>query len=97
MKLRRTPEAQADLEAIIDYIAEEQQNPDAAWDVLQCIEQAFDRIQRQPYIGRENRRYNTRELTIAGLPLCVVYQITDDAIEVLMIFHESKDPNKKYK
>jgi plasmid stabilization system protein ParE len=95
MKLRRSSEAQRNLANILEYIAVEQQNPIAAWDVLERIERTFEVLLDQPQIGRRSERPNTRKLTIAGLPFCVIYRIAGDTIEVLTIFHESQDPEKK--
>ena len=96
MKLRLTARAYRDLVSITSYIAEEQQNPQAARVVLDRIERTFTRIQTMPYIGRTSVRPDTREFTIAKLPFSVVYRIRTDTVEVLTVFHTSQHPDKKF-
>ena len=95
MKLRFTRRAYDDLVNIDHYIAEEQQQPRTAKAVLEKINRTLHRIQDMPHIGREGYFSATRELTIAGLPFCAVYRINKDTIEILTIFHESQNPDKK--
>ena len=64
MKLRRSSEAQRNLANILEYIAVEQQNPIAAWDVLERIERTFEVLLDQPQIGRRSERPNTRAPTL---------------------------------
>ena len=95
MKLRLTSRAHRDLLSITSYIAEEQQNPQAARIVLERIEHALARIQTMPHIGRESARPDTRELTVSRLPFIIVYRVRTDTIEILTVFHTSQDPDKK--
>ena len=96
MRLKLTARALRDLANLTSYIAVEQQNPQAAWSVLERIELALERIQTMPYIGRECALPNTRELVIANLPFSVVYRVRTDTVEVLTVFHTSQDPDKKF-
>ena len=95
MKLRLTSRAHRDIENIATYIGEEQHNPNVAKKVLKRIESVLDHICSFPYMGSASAKPNTRELTITGLPFCIVYRIAADAVEVITVFHESQNPSKK--
>lgn len=60
-----------------------------------CIEETFDLIGSMPLIGRLSARPETRELGVSHFPLLVVYRITNDTIEILTIFHTSRNPKHK--
>ena len=81
------PAAQA-LEAIQDYIA--QDNPRAAFEVVQRIRLATEQLAEHPNLGRLGRVRGTLELIIAGLPYIVPYRIKGNAIEILSVFHAAR-------
>jgi toxin ParE1/3/4 len=74
------------------YIA--QNNPNAAEMVVARIERATTRLREFPLSGPGWRIPETRELVIPGLPYIVIYRVTDDAVELVALFHSSQEiPN----
>lgn len=93
MNLRVTTRANRDLVDIAEYIRAE--NPVAALRVLERIQRAFSLLESAPYIGRPSERSGLREFPVRDLPFLVIYRIVPDAVEVLTIFHTSRDPDAK--
>lgn len=93
MKRRLTSRAYRDVENILTYIQE--RNPQAAGAIAERIEHTLDLICEMPLIGRPSDRPGARECPVRHAPLLVVYQLTGDTIEVLSVFHTSRDPNQK--
>ncbi len=81
--------AARDLEAIVDYIA--QDNPVAAETVYRGIVRAVERLPGFPALGRPGRHPGTRELSIPRLPYLIVYDASPKAVTILAIFHTSRD------
>lgn len=90
MKVIWTNPALQDLEAILDYIAQE--NPVAAYEVATSIQLATDKLADLPDIGRQGRVANTRELILSNLPYVLPYQVCKEAEEVyiLAVFHTAR-------
>lgn len=87
-------EALADLEEISRYIS--QSDPRRADRVVQRIHNAiFGVLDVLPRAGRLNRADNTREFAVPGLPYIIVYIPLTDIIDVVAIFHTSRDPAAK--
>jgi len=89
MRLVFSSPAAQDLEAIIDYIAED--NPAAAVKVADAIQAAAERLLTFPDMGRVGRLPDTRELVVADLPYMIVYQVKPDAVVVLAVFRGARD------
>lgn len=87
MNINYTSQAAADLDSIFEYISEYDQ--EAAKRVIARILQAIAMLERFPFLGRNGRIFNTRELSIARLPYYAVYQIASETeIDVITIMHE---------
>ena len=80
--------ARSDLFAIFDYIL--QDNPRAAAEVLDRIEEAVLRLADHPGAGRPGRVDETRELVIANLPYIVPYQVQGDRVFILRVLHAAR-------
>ena len=93
MKLRLTPRAHQDQLNIASFI--ERENPVAARMVINRIEETMRLIEKMPGVGRRSGRLGTFEFVVKGLPFLIIYRILNDVIEVLTIFHTSRDPKKK--
>ena len=93
MKRRLTSRAYRDLENILSYIHE--RNPRAAMTLAERVEATLDLICEMPLIGRQSVRSGTREFPVARAPLLIVYRIISDHIEVLTVFHTSRDLDGK--
>lgn len=80
--------ARSDLLAIFDYIL--QDNPRAAGEVLDRIDEAVLRLADHPGAGRPGRVAETRELVIADLPYVVPYQVQGDRVFILRVLHAAR-------
>lgn len=78
-----------DLEAIVEYIALD--SPIAAERTYREIIKSLGHLTEFPALGRPGRYPETRELVIPGLPYVVVYQVGEEAVTVLAVFHTSRD------
>ena len=81
--------AERDLDEIIDFIALD--DPRAAEKVYHTIVATTARLGDFPNIGHAGRLPDTRELSVTSLPYVVVYEVADEAITVLAIFHTARD------
>lgn len=77
-------EAQTDLAAILEYIAE--RNPQSALDLYNDIERVVSQLPQHPYLYRLGRVSGTREL-VAHPNYIVVYRVSATAIEIVSILH----------
>lgn len=85
MQVRWHRRARQDLRALRAYIAEE--NPSAARQVAQRIQQAVALLADQPGIGRPGRVPDTRELVITGTPYIAAYRVVGNTIVILRVLH----------
>lgn len=84
-----SPEAIADLAALRAYI--EQDDPAAARLVaLHIIRNVETLLPSSPEMGRPGRVPGTRELVIPRTPYIVPYRLTGNTIQVLRVFHGSR-------
>ena len=93
MRLRWTPEAADDLENVLAYIAA--RNPAAAASVAERIDAAIAIIKQWPYAARHDEETGAREAVVRGLPLLIVYTVSETLIEVIAVFRTSRDPRQK--
>jgi plasmid stabilization system protein ParE len=59
------------------------------------VEEAFSRIVEQPFNGvesRDRRDRRTRRVLVERIRYYIYYRVTDDAVEVLTIWHASRRP-----
>jgi toxin ParE1/3/4 len=96
MKIIWLKTAVSDLDALTDYIAEE--NPQSALQVNKTIQTGIEKLVRYPSAGREGRVERTRELVIPQLPFIVIYTIAKE-VKILAILHTSRKwpPMSKWK
>ncbi len=71
--------------AQLDYIAAD--NPTAAIELDQRIDQQIDRLADHPRMGRAGRVRGTREMIITRTPFIAIYRIKANRIEILRILH----------
>lgn len=90
MRLVWLPRALADRDAQLDYIARD--NPKAAVEQGDRIENGIGLLTQQPEIGRPGLIAGTRELVIYRTPYIVVYRVASlaERIEVLRVLHGSQ-------
>jgi addiction module RelE/StbE family toxin len=81
-----TPQAQSDLTAIRDWIAEDDDR--AADRVIARILQTAMMFGQFPMLGRAGAIAGTREFSVVGLPYMIVYQIASEIeLDILTIIH----------
>ena len=85
MQLEWSIFAQADREAIFDYI--EADSPQAAITVDDRIRQQVEGLIKFPEMGRPGRIEGTRELVIQRTPYIAAYCIVGDTIRILRVLH----------
>lgn len=88
MKVRWTRPASVDLIRIQDYIA--QDNPHAAYRVVQTIRERTGKLAEHPYSGRPGRVQGTRELIVSDTPYLVAYRVQGEWVDVLAVLHGSR-------
>lgn len=86
MNVNFTPQARADLLAIRDWIAADDDR--AADRVVTRILQTAMMFGQFPMLGRAGKVDGTREFSVAGLPYLIVYAIASETdIDVLTVLH----------
>jgi toxin ParE1/3/4 len=93
MLLSWTPQARIEREAVIEYIAED--NPVAALDQLNEIEEQTALLTTQAKMGRVGRVRGTRELVINRTPFIAIYRIEGQRIEIIRFLHGAQQWPKK--
>ena len=86
MKIRWTPTALRDLEALHSHVAED--SPGAAASEVRRILSAAEALSLHPELGRKGRVPGTRELIVP--PYIVAYRTQRLSIEVLVIVHAAR-------
>jgi toxin ParE1/3/4 len=85
MRLEWSQLAQADRDAIFDYI--EADSPQAAVTVDDRIRVQVEGLIRFPESGRPGRVERTRELVIPSTPYIAAYRVARDTVQVLRVLH----------
>lgn len=89
MRVRWTVPALRDLEAIGEYIARNNSDAVAARVVTTILDQA-ENLAAFPHIGRAGWISGTRELVIIDTPFVAPYRVRDATVEILAVFHGSR-------
>jgi len=90
MEIRWSSPAEEDLERICERI--ERDNPEAARRAARTIYEGCARLKDYPHLGRASTRLTgRRELVFSPLPYIVVYQVTEQAVEISRIYHGAQD------
>jgi len=89
VRVRWTVPALRDLETIGEFIEHGNSAAIAARIATAILDQA-ENLAVFPHIGRPGRIAGTRELVIVGTPFIAPYRVRDDAVEVLAVFHGSR-------
>ena len=85
MQLEWSIFAQADREAIFDYI--EADSPQAAITVDDRIREQAEGLMKFPELGRPGRVDGTRELVIQRTPYIAAYRIAGNTVRILRVLH----------
>ncbi|MGO9674542.1 MAG: type II toxin-antitoxin system RelE/ParE family toxin [Methylocella sp.] len=89
MRVRWTGPALRDLEAIGEYVARNNSAAVAARIVTAILDQA-EALAAFPHIGRPGRISGTRELVIVDTPFIAPYRVREATVEILAVFHGSR-------
>ncbi len=89
MRIRWTRAAANDLQRISDYLREH--HPQYRQLTIRKLYDAVRRLKASPRRSRPGRVNGTRELLFPPMPYVAVYQVGEDTIEVLRIWHGSQD------
>ena len=85
MQIRWTSQASRDLDNIEVFITQDS----AARTVVDIIA-AVEQLRKFPALGRPGRVVGTRELVIVGKPYIVPYRVKNNSIEIIAVFHTSR-------
>lgn len=89
MHVRFSDTAEADLDHIYTYIAE--QNPRAANRMIDAILISAHQLGHFPFLGRLGRMSDTRELKVPRTPYIIVYTLPDAYhVDIETILHERR-------
>lgn len=95
MKIRLMKAAIRDLREVHAYIAAD--DPNAARRVILKLGKAIDLIGNRPEIGRPSSSGQVaREWSIPGLPYVIPYRISGDTIEIIRVWHTSRQRPKEW-
>lgn len=70
---------------------EQERNLDTANRICRTIYNALQTLRRHPHSGRPGTKECTRELVIGKSHYIAIYRLTDDAVEILHIYHGAQD------
>lgn len=88
MKFVLLPRAKDDLVKIRQFI--QQESPTAAQSVANRIKQSLILLTEQPHIGHLTDDDDVLEWHVPGLPYSIPYQIVNNQIQILRVFHEAQ-------
>jgi addiction module RelE/StbE family toxin len=77
-----------DLDAIAEFISKDSKA--AARRVVQYIRKSAVILRESPRLGRASLD-GKRELILSRYPYILVYEVSDDEVRILAVFHQSQD------
>lgn len=89
MRVKLTPAARDDLQAIWSFIAND--NPTAADRFLRRLSARMEKIPLAPHMGERQDRYRAGLRSIVEGAYVIFYLPTDDAIEIHRVLHGARD------
>lgn len=89
MSYRLTPRAEADLEAIVDYISE--RNPPAAVDLLRRLVRRYGGLAEHPFSGpaRDDIAPGIRHVVVGSY--VSLYRVIGPHVEIVRVLHGKRD------
>jgi len=88
MRIRWTPRAAADLDAIYEYLKEH--HPHFIRRTMRQLYEAAFSLKTPPQRGRIGREEGTRELLCLPLPYISAYRFKSDSVKILHIHHSAQ-------
>jgi toxin ParE1/3/4 len=89
MRVRWTVAAADDLHQIHEYLKEH--HPNLARSTVIALREAILSLKKFPSRGRPGAVEGTREWLHERLPYIMAYRVKEDAVEILHIWHPSRD------
>ncbi len=96
LQLIRSAHSEKDLIAIWQYVATEAKNPTAADRLLRLIDRRIEMLASNPYLGEQQPRFGERTRRLIVGNYLVYYDVLEDAVHVLRIYHASRNIEKLY-
>jgi toxin ParE1/3/4 len=90
MKVRYTPRAQGDIDAILSYI--DQRNPQGARNVARTMHKTIELIEQFPQAGRLAGEQGTRVLPVGRYPYLIYWSVEGDEAWIIHIRHAARRP-----
>ncbi|MCJ2013192.1 type II toxin-antitoxin system RelE/ParE family toxin [Methylobacterium sp. J-076] len=90
MKLRFTPDALTEIDAILAGIADI--SPSGAANVRNRLDAVLDRLADQPRCGTLTSSPRLRRIVVRPYSYLLFYQIAEDAVVVIALRHAARDP-----
>jgi toxin ParE1/3/4 len=88
MRIRWTPAAAADLEAINDFLAA--RLPHFRQPTIRKLYERIRSLKSAPFVGRPGTVDGTRELLFPPTPYIAVYRVNGQTIEIWRLYHASQ-------
>ena len=88
MEVKWLKKALNNLDKEAEYIA--QDNPQAAFLVVQRVKDTVDLLKNNSSLGHPGRIAGTRELVIDKTSYIVPYRVCNNRVEILRVFHTSR-------
>jgi toxin ParE1/3/4 len=89
LEIRWSAVAVRHLEEATDYTAQDRRS--AAVSIRRRVLKTMALLSSSPFAGKAGRMEGTRETVVPQSSLIVVYQITEDRLEVLGLWHTSRE------
>ena len=89
MKVKWSLPAFHDMQRIFQHIVQE--NPTAAREVMDEIYEGCESLKTLPNRGRVGRTHGRRELVFPSLSYIAVYQVKEDSVEIVRIYHAAQN------
>jgi plasmid stabilization system protein ParE len=90
LRLSYTPEALAELEEVLAYIAN--RSPEGAQRVRQRLKTIIGFVGQHPYAGLKLRKPDLRRIAATPYPYIVFYRVEDDEVIIVGVRHSARDP-----
>lgn len=94
MRIKWTNEAKNSLNREISFI--EAESKEGARKVYSLVRKQVQTLSQFPHMGRVGQIENTRELVITGTSYLVPYTVEDGIVEIICIFHTSRQLPSKW-
>ena len=91
MRLRYTGPALADLDALLDYVADH--SPEGAARIYARIQAVANLLVQFPLIGAPTDDPAIRRLTVTPYPYLIFYEVTESDVIVHAVRHGARDPS----